>query len=137
MSTLVMKFGGTSVGSPEAITQVAHILADYAPQWDRIAVVVSAMRGVTNTLLQSAAAAQNGDEERYTAQIDQLRDHHRETIRTLFPKNGERTPLLATIDRYIAELNAYCSSIHVVRGTHERPRGCGCFTYTTSRQPGP
>ncbi len=64
MSTLVMKFGGTSVGSPEAITQVAKILADYAPQWDRIVVVVSAMRGVTNTLLQSAGAAQNGDEER-------------------------------------------------------------------------
>ena len=55
-----------------------------------------------------------GDEEAYTAQIDQLRDRHRDTIRKLFPKNGERTALLATIDRYIAELNAFCRSIHVI-----------------------
>ena len=114
MSTLVMKFGGTSVGSPEAIGQTAQILADYAPNWGRIVVVVSAMSGVTNVLLQSAASAQLGDEVAYTDQIDQLRDRHRETIRTLFPQNGERTPLLATIDSFIAELNAYCRSIHVL-----------------------
>ncbi len=114
MSTLVMKFGGTSVGSPEAITQAAQILADYAPQWDRIVVVVSAMRGVTNALLQSAADAGTGDDEAYTAHIGQLRDRHRETIRTLFPQSGERTPLLALIDRYTAELSAYCRSIHVM-----------------------
>jgi aspartate kinase len=114
MSTLVMKFGGTSVGSPEAISQVAQILSNYASNWDRIVVVVSAMSGVTNALLQSAATAQVGDEDAYTAQIDQLRDQHRDTIRKLFPKNGERTPLLATIDRFIAELNAYCRSIDVM-----------------------
>jgi aspartate kinase len=114
MTTLVMKFGGTSVGSPEAITQVANILTEYSQYWDHIVVVVSAMSGVTNRLLQSAEAAQNGDETRYTTQIDQLRDHHREAIRELFPRNGERTPLLATIDRFIAELNAYCRSIHVM-----------------------
>jgi len=120
MSTLVMKFGGTSVGSPEAITQTANILANYAsPQdedhpWDRIVVVVSAMSGVTNTLLKSATTAEKGDEARYTDLIDQLRNRHRETIRALFPENGERTPLLALIDRYIAELSAYCRSIHVM-----------------------
>lgn len=114
MPTLVMKFGGTSVGSPEAITQAAQILVNHSPQWDRTVVVVSAMRGVTNALLQSAATAGVGDEEAYTELIDQLRDRHRDTIRMLFPNNGERTPLLALIDRYIAELSAYCRSIHVM-----------------------
>ena len=114
MSTLVMKFGGTSVGSPDAISQTAQILADYSQKWDRIVVVVSAMSGVTNLLLKSAQAAGSGDEETYTEYIDLLRDRHRETIRTLFPSNGERTPLLALIDRYIAELSAYCRSIHVL-----------------------
>ena len=114
MSTLVMKFGGTSVGSPEAIAQAAQILADYTPHWERTVVVVSAMSGVTNALLQSATTAGTGDEEAYTELIDQIRDRHRETIRTLFPDNGERTPLLALIDRYIAELSAYCRSIHVM-----------------------
>jgi len=114
MSTLVMKFGGTSVGSPDAISQAAQIVASTSPKWTRTVVVVSAMSGVTNALLQSAVFAQSGDEEAYSAQVDQLRDRHRETIRILFPKNGERTALLATIDRYIAELNAYCRSIHVL-----------------------
>ena len=120
MSTLVMKFGGTSVGSPEAISQAAQIVANTAPKWARTVVVVSAMSGVTNGLLQSAAFAQSGDEEAYTALVDQLRDRHRETIRILFPQNGERTPLLATIDRYIAELNAYCRSIHVLGEVTQR-----------------
>ncbi len=120
MAILVMKFGGTSVGSPQAISQVAQILADYSRpptggvQWDRIVVVVSAMSGVTNTLLRSAEAAGVGDEKAYTAQIDQLRDHHCETIRTLFSHGEECTQLLVLIDRYIAELSAYCRSIHVM-----------------------
>ena len=114
MSTLIMKFGGTSVGSPEAIQQTARILADYAPQGDQTVVVVSAMSGVTNALLASAAAAEAGDETAYTAHIDQLRDRHREVIRSLFPQTGERTSLLALIDQYIAELSAYCRSIHVM-----------------------
>jgi len=120
MSTLVMKFGGTSVGSPEAISQTAQIVADTAPKWTRTVVVVSAMSGVTNTLLRSATYAQSGDEEAYTAQVDQLRDRHRETIRILFPDNSERSPLLATIDRFIAELNAYCRSIHVLGEVTQR-----------------
>lgn len=114
MPTLIMKFGGTSVGSPEAISQTAHILADYAPQWDQTVVVISAMSGVTNALLASAAAAEDGDESAYTAHIDQLRNRHREVIRSLFPQTGERTSLLALIDQYIAELSAYCRSIHVM-----------------------
>ena len=114
MSTLVMKFGGTSVGNPEAITQTSQILVTYAPQWDQIVVVVSAMSGVTNILLQSAAAAGAGDEEAYTKYIDQLRDRHHETIRILFPQNGERLQLLSLTDRFIAELSAYCRSIHVM-----------------------
>ena len=101
MSTLVMKFGGTSIGSPHAITQVAQILVETAPQWDRIILVVSAISGVTNALLQSAQAAQSGDEQTYTAEIDHLRDLHRQTIRTLLPNNGERTPLLATISSLV------------------------------------
>ena len=120
MSTLVMKFGGTSVGSPEAISQAAQIVADTAPKWTRMVVVVSAMSGVTNTLIKSASFAQSGDEDAYTAQVDQLRDRHREIIRILFPENGERTALLATIDRYISELNAYCRSIHVLGEVTQR-----------------
>ena len=41
MATLIMKFGGTSVGSAEAINQAADIVVSYAGEW-RQAVVVAA-----------------------------------------------------------------------------------------------
>lgn len=46
---LVMKFGGTSVGSAEAIANTAGILAEHAAK-GRVAAIVSAMSGMTNTL---------------------------------------------------------------------------------------
>ena len=57
MSTLVMKFGGTSVGSPAAIQQTASIIQQYKHIWDNLVVVVSAMSGVTDKLIQSARLA--------------------------------------------------------------------------------
>ena len=59
---LVMKFGGTSVGSAEAITNTADILARHAAN-DRVVAIVSAMSGMTNTLLAKAAAAAAGDSD--------------------------------------------------------------------------
>src|SRR5215510_206603 len=52
--TLVMKFGGTSVGSADALVKVTQIIRDAKKDWSRIVVVTSAMAGVTNLLLDSA-----------------------------------------------------------------------------------
>jgi aspartate kinase len=52
--TLVMKFGGTSVGSAGALTSAIQIIRDAQKDWSRIVVVTSAMAGVTNLLLDSA-----------------------------------------------------------------------------------
>ncbi|MCC6501074.1 MAG: aspartate kinase [Anaerolineales bacterium] len=54
--TLVMKFGGTSVGSAEALARAIQIIREAKCDWDRIVVVTSAMAGVTNLLLDSAAS---------------------------------------------------------------------------------
>ncbi|RMF35609.1 MAG: aspartate kinase, partial [Chloroflexi bacterium] len=45
-----MKFGGTSVGSAEAIRRTAEIVRATAAQWPRLVTVVSAMSGVTDAL---------------------------------------------------------------------------------------
>lgn len=52
--TLVMKFGGTSVGSADALISATQIIRDAQKDWSRIVVVTSAMAGVTNLLLDSA-----------------------------------------------------------------------------------
>lgn len=114
MSTLVMKFGGTSVGSVEAVNQATDIVLDCAQQWDRPVVVVSAMSGVTDALIKSAKAAVSESEEVFRGIIDNLRARHYDTIKTLLPEDGEREKLLSTVDSLLDELGAFCHSIHIL-----------------------
>src|SRR5689334_3531771 len=58
--TLVMKFGGTSVGSTDALVNATQIIRDAQKDWPRLVVVTSAMSGVTNLLLECAAFASDG-----------------------------------------------------------------------------
>jgi aspartate kinase len=54
MSLIVQKYGGTSVGNPERIKNVAARVAKYRDKGDQIVVVVSAMSGVTDNLIKLA-----------------------------------------------------------------------------------
>ena len=54
MALIVQKYGGTSVGNPERIKNVAQRVAKYRNQDDQIVVVVSAMSGVTDNLIKLA-----------------------------------------------------------------------------------
>ena len=56
----VMKFGGTSVGSGDAIRQVVSILSAAHKPDDPVIAVVSAMSGITNLLLEAANDAAQG-----------------------------------------------------------------------------
>ena len=114
MNTLVMKFGGTSVGSHTAINQACEIVKTSTQEWGRLVVVVSAMRGVTDALIESAAAAALGDEVLYQSLIGDLQTRHYTVVSELLSEVSERDPMLRTIDEYIAELSAYCRSIHVL-----------------------
>ena len=51
MKIIVLKFGGTSVGSLNKIQKVARIITSYAKKKFKVIVVSSAMSGVTNDLL--------------------------------------------------------------------------------------
>jgi aspartate kinase len=54
MSLIVQKYGGTSVGNPERIKNVARRIADYRARGNQTVVVVSAMSGVTDNLIKLA-----------------------------------------------------------------------------------
>ena len=58
---LVMKFGGTSVGSPEAMSQAANIIRHSHLEWPNLIVVTSALSGVTNLLLESTQKTAGGE----------------------------------------------------------------------------
>jgi len=54
MALIVQKYGGTSVGNPDRIKNVAARVAKYRAKGDQIVVVVSAMSGVTDNLIKLA-----------------------------------------------------------------------------------
>src|SRR5262252_8841570 len=64
MALIVQKFGGTSVGSPERIKNVAARVAKFLTQGHRLVVVVSAISGETNRLLALAQALQSEPDPR-------------------------------------------------------------------------
>ena len=114
MSTLTMKFGGTSVGSATAIGQAADIILDQARDWDRLVIVVSAMSGVTDALIRGARTAAAGDQQTYRSTVADLRVQHYRAIDELLARDGERAPLLASVDEYLEEFSSFCHSVHVL-----------------------
>jgi aspartokinase/homoserine dehydrogenase 1 len=109
--TLVMKFGGTSVGSVQAIQQVSKIARDAKTEWQNVAIVVSAMSGVTDKLLNGAISAAGGDDSVAGKIASQLRENHLEVLNTLTPKAARERQ---TIEMFLSEFVSLCHAIHVL-----------------------
>ncbi len=70
MKTVVLKFGGTSVGSIDRIKKVCKIIAFYKKKKNKVVVVSSAMSGVTNELVnKSKSISNNFDKAEYDALV--------------------------------------------------------------------
>ena len=70
MKTVVLKFGGTSVGSIDRIKKICKIIAFYKKKKNKVLVVTSAMSGVTNELInKSKLISNNFDRAEYDALI--------------------------------------------------------------------
>jgi len=114
MTTLIIKFGGTSVGTTKALRQVACIVLQEDPKWDHLAIVVSALSGVTDDLIRCTQAAVAGDEQSYHSIVAGLRARHHAVVHALAFANDERTQLLRSVDEYMDGLAALCRSVHVL-----------------------
>ncbi|MCC8411164.1 bifunctional aspartate kinase/homoserine dehydrogenase I [Mucilaginibacter sp. UR6-1] len=77
----VLKFGGTSVGSVSSITTLLQIVKNEVEHGERPVVVLSAMSGVTNLLINMAEAAAKGNE--FTAQLAELERRHFDVVKSL------------------------------------------------------
>src|ERR1041384_1660348 len=98
----VMKFGGTSVGDAGCIRRSAQIVVD-ASQGYSVAVVVSAMSGITNRLIDAAHRAMRGDREAGTALAAVLRKQHFEALAALVSDEQSRSLVQGRIEELLAE----------------------------------
>src|SRR5882757_7413549 len=78
----VLKFGGTSVGSPERMKK----LLDIIDTSERQIVVLSAVSGTTNSLVEIGQAYLAGDKNKATSLISILKDKYEVFIKELFAK---------------------------------------------------
>lgn len=81
----IMKFGGTSVGKPERMRQVAELITKDAD--DKI-VVLSALSGTTNALVSIGECLAKGERDQAKQQIDTLEAQYYEFIENLINKPG-------------------------------------------------
>jgi bifunctional aspartokinase / homoserine dehydrogenase 1 len=114
MALLVMKFGGTSVGNATAIAALAEIAREQLVVWDRAVVVVSAMSGVTDLLIQGAQTAASGDATSYKAIALQLREKHAAALAELVTAPAELAATHTPIKQLIDEFELLCHSVHVL-----------------------
>jgi len=112
--TLVMKFGGTSVGSEDAINRAAAIILQGAEEWDNLTVVVSAMSGVTDLLIWCAKTAAQGDTKKYQTFIEELRCRHVDMLDLLFANGERKRELQLFVEQQLANLAALSSSINIL-----------------------
>ena len=106
----VLKFGGSSVGTPECIRQVRKIIEN---QDGPSVVVVSAMQGVTDQLVRICDLANMGDGD-YRKLLKNLEDRHYETVNTLFRIN-QQSNILAGIKMLINELEEILHGVFLLK----------------------
>ncbi len=112
--TLVMKFGGTSVGSAEAMAQAVQIVKDAHAEWERVVVVTSAISGATNALLDSAARAVNGDLQAVLANEQWLISNHEKLADALISDPARREQVKQEIAQLVGSFGALCRAIGVL-----------------------
>ena len=98
----VMKFGGTSVGDATCIRRSAQITAS-ASREHAVTVVVSAMSGVTNRLIDAAHQAKRGDREAGKTLAEALRKQHFDALLTLVTSEPARAAVQARVEEILAE----------------------------------
>ena len=104
----VLKFGGSSVANEKNIKQVASIVKN-AVALDRTVVVVSALGGITDLLLQCGNKAA-GNDVSYKAVLNEIRQRHIETVKLLLPV-AHQSSVLSTIIQQCNELEEICNGV--------------------------
>ena len=114
MKNITMKFGGTSVGSADAVARVVAIVSEAVTAGNRVTVIVSAMSGVTDLLLKSVRAATAGDKWGYTSISQDIRDKHHEAIYALLPAGAARDALLNKVNELLKKHVDLCEAVNIL-----------------------
>ncbi len=98
----IMKFGGTSVGKPERMHEVARLITADS---ERKMVVLSALSGTTNALVEISRSLAEGDRHAAKQQIGNLETHYRQFADQLLQTAAGRSKAAAIIQEHFEFLH--------------------------------
>src|SRR5215467_1985658 len=108
---LVLKFGGTSVGSAENIEKVITIVKEKS-KTGKLLVIVSAMGGTTDALLDCGKLAAAGNET-YKDKLQEIEQRHISTVKELIPVQ-QQSALLSLVKKMCNEIEDLCNGIFLL-----------------------
>jgi bifunctional aspartokinase / homoserine dehydrogenase 1 len=112
----VLKFGGTSVANTSSIKKTLKIIEERASK-EPVAVVVSALGGLTNLLIKTAELASKNDKN-YSHNIPIIKQRHIEVVTSLL-SNNEQKPVLDTVNKLINNLEALLEGVFLINELSE------------------
>ena len=106
----VLKFGGTSVGSVNSILSVKQIVESVE---EPVIVVVSALGGITDKLLKTAAMATNGDVG-YEREFSEIITRHLDVIQGVLPDKVQRIEVQKQVMALLDELGNIYRGVYLI-----------------------
>ena len=112
----VLKFGGTSVGSVESILSLKKIVES---EPDSVIVVVSALGGITDKLIETSRKAVRGDKS-YMQEFDAMVRRHHDMADAVIRDEGKRARLAGIIDGMFEELRSIYYGVYLIHDLSDR-----------------
>lgn len=106
----VLKFGGTSVGSPERMRQVASIIDDSQQK----IVVLSAVSGTTNKLVELTKCLYKSDVARYNMLLAQMEEEYVEFVEQLYKDASKQKQAMEVIISHFNHLDAFSKDMFTI-----------------------
>ena len=107
----ILKFGGSSVATPESILKVKDIVSS---RREAPIVVVSALGGVTDQLIRASQMAEAG-EDGFRAELAALRERHHDVCRAVVADVPAQNALLGQLDALIDQLYRICEGVSLLQ----------------------
>jgi len=114
LKRLVMKFGGTSLAAGENFRLVADLVSNYVNQGFEVVVVVSALKGVTDRLIEASEHAKTGDLETIYRFKREITEEHLEAARKSIRDPNIRREVSDALRRTLNELEKVLTGIAYV-----------------------
>ncbi|MDO4200694.1 MAG: bifunctional aspartate kinase/homoserine dehydrogenase I [Bacteroidales bacterium] len=112
----VLKFGGTSVGSVESILNLKKIVEG---QQEPVVVVVSALGGITDKLINTSKLAVAGDAT-YLTSYEEMVERHHQMIGAIITDTKKKDTLLATVDDLLGQLKSIYQGVFLIGDLSEK-----------------